>query len=128
LQGELRNLTAKDEVAEKSIREKNDKIRRLSVELANWQSRVPPLVERYRTRDEEARELEGELEDARADRRVSNVYLRPVCLFCRALRAARDDRHQDAAWPFRLGAARDRVGLDRAGNGGEGSWPEASTR
>jgi predicted flap endonuclease-1-like 5' DNA nuclease len=68
LQGELRNLTAKDEVAEKSIREKNDKIRRLSVELANWQSRVPPLVERYRTRDEEARELEGELEDARADR------------------------------------------------------------
>jgi predicted flap endonuclease-1-like 5' DNA nuclease len=48
--------------------QKDEKIQRLNAELANWQSRVPPLVDRYRTRDEEARELESELDDARADR------------------------------------------------------------
>jgi predicted flap endonuclease-1-like 5' DNA nuclease/chromosome segregation ATPase len=68
LQGELRSRTAKDEASELSNREKDEKIQRLSSELANWQSRVPPLVERYRIRDEEARELESELDDTRADR------------------------------------------------------------
>lgn len=37
-----------------AIKQKDDKIFRLSRELTSWQSRVPPLVERYRIRDREA--------------------------------------------------------------------------
>lgn len=68
LQSELRSKAAKDEATEESLRKKDEKIQRLNSELANWQSRVPPLVDRYRARDEEAREMETELEDLRADR------------------------------------------------------------
>lgn len=68
LQGELRSKSSKDEATDAAMLQKDEKIQRLNAELANWQSRVPPLVDRYRTRDEEARELESELDDARADR------------------------------------------------------------
>ena len=44
---------------------KDAKIKRLKVELENWQGRVPPLLERYRLRDEEADRLEVELTAAR---------------------------------------------------------------
>jgi predicted flap endonuclease-1-like 5' DNA nuclease/predicted nucleic acid-binding Zn-ribbon protein len=47
-----------------SLREKDDKIFHLSRELTSWQSRVPPLVERFQERDKRARELEAELESA----------------------------------------------------------------
>ena len=43
------------------LREKDDKIFQLSRELDNWQDRLPPLIERYRVRDEEATRLEAEL-------------------------------------------------------------------
>ncbi len=46
--------------------EKDDKIFRLSRELESWQNRLPPLIEKFRNRDEEARQLESELEEARA--------------------------------------------------------------
>jgi predicted flap endonuclease-1-like 5' DNA nuclease len=68
LQGELRSKSAKDEATDAAMLQKDEKIHKLNAELSNWQSRVPPLVDRYRTRDEEARELESELDDARADR------------------------------------------------------------
>jgi predicted flap endonuclease-1-like 5' DNA nuclease len=48
-----------------AIREKDEKIFKLSRELETWQSRVPPLVERYRLRDLEAQQLEVELTSAR---------------------------------------------------------------
>jgi predicted flap endonuclease-1-like 5' DNA nuclease/predicted nucleic acid-binding Zn-ribbon protein len=53
--------------AEQSVamKEKDDKIFKLSRELTSWQSRVPPLVERFQTRDAEARALEEELEKTR---------------------------------------------------------------
>jgi predicted flap endonuclease-1-like 5' DNA nuclease/chaperonin cofactor prefoldin len=50
----------------KAIKEKDEKIFRLSRELTSWQSRVPPLVERFQTRDREARELAEKLEMAEA--------------------------------------------------------------
>jgi uncharacterized protein YoxC len=68
LQADLRGKAAKDEANEQLIVKKDKKIQRLSTELTNWQSRVPPLVDRYRTRDEEARELENELDEARMER------------------------------------------------------------
>lgn len=90
LQGDLRNRSAKDEAAERSIQQRDDKIRRLTVELANWQSRVPPLVDRYRLRDEEARELEEELAGIRTK--------------LDELRTERDDAHRE------LESAQSRIG------------------
>ena len=45
--------------------EKDDKIFQLSRELDDWQKRLPPLMERYRTRDAEATELEAQLNAAK---------------------------------------------------------------
>ena len=55
--------TPKEQTA--ALREKDDKIFHLSRELTSWQSRVPPLVERFQERDKHARELEAELESLR---------------------------------------------------------------
>ena len=49
---------------ESVAKQKDDKISQLSRELENWQQRLPPLLERYRTRDDEARQLEAELAEA----------------------------------------------------------------
>jgi predicted flap endonuclease-1-like 5' DNA nuclease len=46
--------------------DKDDKIFQLSRELDDWQKRLPPLIERYRVRDEEAKRLEAELAEANA--------------------------------------------------------------
>jgi hypothetical protein len=50
-----------------AMKEKDDKIFKLSRELTSWQSRVPPLVERFQTRDREARALEEELASLRTE-------------------------------------------------------------
>ena len=47
------------------LRQKDARIEKLSLELANWQARLPPLIERFRMRNEEAERLEAELEEAR---------------------------------------------------------------
>ena len=49
-----------------TLQEKDDKILKLSRELDNWQGRLPPLIERYKIRNEEAEKLEADLEAARA--------------------------------------------------------------
>ena len=49
-----------------AAKDKDDKIFQLSRELDDWQKRLPPLMERYRVRDEEAKRLEAELAEARA--------------------------------------------------------------
>ena len=61
LQVDLAERGSHDEM----MRQKDDKIFQLSRELENWQDRLPPLLERYRTRDEEAIALEAELAEAR---------------------------------------------------------------
>ncbi|MDH4046835.1 MAG: hypothetical protein OEV63_01720 [Gammaproteobacteria bacterium] len=66
-QDELRSKSARDAASEQAILQKEQKIQRLSNELADWQSRLPPLVDRYRTRDEEAREIESELGEVRSE-------------------------------------------------------------
>lgn len=47
------------------LRDKDARIEKLTQELENWQNRLPPLIERFRARNEEAEELEAALEDAR---------------------------------------------------------------
>ncbi len=47
-----------------AIKERDDKIFKLSRELENWQDRLPPLIERYKQRNEEAERLEQDLAEA----------------------------------------------------------------
>jgi len=47
------------------LRQKDERIDKLSQELENWQNRLPPLIERFRTRNEEAEQIEADLEAAR---------------------------------------------------------------
>ena len=56
--------SVRDEEVSALIKERDDSIVGLKNELANWQERVPPLVERYRERDLEAQQLEVELQKA----------------------------------------------------------------
>ncbi|MEE8344331.1 MAG: hypothetical protein V3R35_03285 [Woeseiaceae bacterium] len=65
LQASVATREARDGASATAIHEKDEKIFGLSRELTAWQSRVPPLVERFRTRDLEAQELEEELKQAR---------------------------------------------------------------
>ena len=65
LQASAATREARDGASATAIREKDEKIFGLSRELTAWQSRVPPLVERFRTRDLEAQELEVEVQQAR---------------------------------------------------------------
>jgi predicted flap endonuclease-1-like 5' DNA nuclease len=65
LQASVATREARDGASATAIREKDEKIFGLSRELTAWQSRVPPLVERFRTRDLEAQELEVELKQTR---------------------------------------------------------------
>ncbi len=58
--GSIRNQASKS-----ALKEKDQKIFKLSRELESWQSRLPPLLERFRLRDLEAQHLESELGKAR---------------------------------------------------------------
>ena len=66
----LKDAVENREIQNKSstgeLKEKDDKIFRLSRELTSWQNRVPPLVEKFQERDKQARELEEELVKAKA--------------------------------------------------------------
>jgi len=55
---------ARDQASTSLIKERDSNIANLQKDLANWQERVPPLVERYRQRDLEAQQLEVELQKA----------------------------------------------------------------
>ncbi len=66
LQSAIENREIKNKSSANEAREKDDKIFHLSRELTSWQSRVPPLVEKYQERDKQARALEEELKTARA--------------------------------------------------------------
>ncbi|HSN52786.1 MAG TPA: hypothetical protein VLS87_09655, partial [Woeseiaceae bacterium] len=66
LQSEVHSSEQRDGSTRAALKEKDDKIFHLSRELENWQNRLPPLIERYRVRDGEARQFEDELAAARA--------------------------------------------------------------
>lgn len=54
-----------DKPRNNAIRERDERIFRLSRELENWQERLPPLIERFKQRDAEAVQLEDDLAAAR---------------------------------------------------------------
>lgn len=47
------------------LKEKDDRIATLSRELESWKDRLPPLIERYQSRNQEALQLEADLATAR---------------------------------------------------------------
>ena len=47
------------------LQQKDARIAKLESELDNWQNRLPPLIERFRVRNEEAEQLEADLTAAR---------------------------------------------------------------
>jgi predicted flap endonuclease-1-like 5' DNA nuclease len=65
LQTNMVNLSVSGKSLTSALQQKDDKIFRLSRELENWQGRLPPLLERFRVRDEEAQQLETDLGEAR---------------------------------------------------------------
>ncbi|RLA29482.1 MAG: hypothetical protein DRQ63_00785 [Gammaproteobacteria bacterium] len=60
-----------------SLKDKDDKIFKLSRELTSWQNRVPPLVEKYQEREQRIRSLEDELESAREELHRLEDSVRP---------------------------------------------------
>ena len=61
---EVETKSTRSDATTATLKDKDDKIFRLSRELTSWQSRVPPLVEKYQERDQRVQELETELESA----------------------------------------------------------------
>lgn len=66
LQRDIDNSAVRSQASEGALKEKDEKIFKLSRELESWQGRLPPLIERYQLRDREAEALEEELEAAQA--------------------------------------------------------------
>jgi len=50
---------------ENILRQKDERINKLNQELENWHNRLPPLIDRFRVRDQEAERAEQELAVAR---------------------------------------------------------------
>ncbi len=65
LRSDVESGDVRNQASASVLKEKDDKIFKMSRELESWQNRLPPLIERYRLRDKEAQELEAELVTAR---------------------------------------------------------------
>ena len=61
LRDEMDSQSSKTGNSADSIQDKDRKIEKLRHELENWQDRLPPLIDKFRQRDGDARELEQEL-------------------------------------------------------------------
>lgn len=61
LQSDIAERSSTDDV----LQDKDARIEKLTQELENWQNRLPPLIERFRVRNEEAEQFEAELALAR---------------------------------------------------------------
>lgn len=71
LKSDVATRDARQQTTAARIKDRDDKIARLKRELANWYERVPPLVERYRVRDRDARDLRAALD--KAEDRISEL-------------------------------------------------------
>lgn len=67
LKNESEGLESRGAASASAMKDKDDKIFRLSRELTSWQNRVPPLVEKYQDRERRIRALEDELESVREE-------------------------------------------------------------
>lgn len=75
LQTDIRSREVRNEASAHALREKDNKIFKLSRELTSWQNRVPPLVEKYRQRELELKELKFELDLVRErNREIDDLH------------------------------------------------------
>lgn len=65
LQVTMQNRDQANNASSTALKIRDEKIAKLTHELESWQERVPPLVERFRARNEEAEKTEQDLSDAR---------------------------------------------------------------
>lgn len=65
LQSDMQNRAEENNVASTALQRRDEKIAKLKKDLDNWQQRVPPLIEKFRLRNEEAQQLEASLSEAR---------------------------------------------------------------
>ncbi|MDH3612602.1 MAG: hypothetical protein OEU90_05015 [Gammaproteobacteria bacterium] len=65
LQSDMKSQASKVDSTSAELQQKDERIDKLNRELENWQNRLPPLIERFRTRNAEAEEFEQELASAR---------------------------------------------------------------
>ena len=54
------DISSKEGVSE-DLQERDARIKKLQLELENWQNRLPPLIEKFRQRNEDAEQLETDL-------------------------------------------------------------------
>lgn len=64
VKSELDSRLVQHDALSNALKDKDEKIFKLSRELESWQNRLPPLIERFRLRDLEAQEMEVELQKA----------------------------------------------------------------
>jgi len=65
LRNDVSSRKSEDDSSTTLLQERDARIEKLNAELQNWQDRLPPLIERFRQRNDEAEELENELVAAR---------------------------------------------------------------
>ena len=65
LQARMESHSETDDSLSAALQDKDEQIDRLANDLENWRDRLPPLIERYRVRNEEAEQLEADLVEAR---------------------------------------------------------------
>ena len=61
---DLATQSSQGDSANTALQQKEQRIEKLTRELENWQDRLPPLIEKFRKRNEEAEELEQQLAEA----------------------------------------------------------------
>jgi predicted flap endonuclease-1-like 5' DNA nuclease/predicted nucleic acid-binding Zn-ribbon protein len=71
LQTDIKGRESRGETTVHALREKDNKIFKLSRELTSWQNRLPPLIIKFRDRDEEAKSLARKLREA--EQRIANL-------------------------------------------------------
>lgn len=68
LESSVKERSESDSQLARALKERDEKIFRLSRELDSWQGRLPPLLTRFRDRDDDAKRLEAALD--RANERI----------------------------------------------------------
>ncbi len=64
LQNDMQNRVVEDDVTSTALKKRDEQIAKQKKELDGWQKRVPPLIERFRARNQEADTLQQELATA----------------------------------------------------------------
>jgi predicted flap endonuclease-1-like 5' DNA nuclease len=65
LQNDMQNRAVEDDATSTALKVRDAQIAKLKKDLEGWQERVPPLIERFRVRNEEANAFQMELLEAR---------------------------------------------------------------